>query len=72
MQASGDDGLKFIDLKLKMVNGKISVDVLSKPINSFTYGLSSTCYPNRNIKNVPKNIAVRLRRICDSDGKYDY
>ena len=72
MQAAGDDGLKFLDLKLKMVNGKISVDVLSKPINSFTYVLSSTCYPNRNIKNVPKNIAVRLRRICDSDGKYYY
>ena len=72
MQAAGDDGLKFLDLKLKMVNGKISVDVLSKPINSFTYVLSSTYYPNRNIKNVPKNIAVGLRRICDSDGKYYY
>ena len=33
--------------------------------------LHSTCYPNRNIKNVPKGIALRLRRICDSDEKYD-
>ena len=29
------------------------------------------CYPNRNIRNVPKGIALRLRRICDSDEKYD-
>ena len=54
-----------------MVNGKISVDVFSKPTNSFTYVLPSTCYPNRNIRNVPKGIALRLRRICDSDEKYD-
>ena len=33
--------------------------------------MSSTCYPNRNIKNVPKGIALRLRRICDSDERYD-
>ena len=37
MQAAGDDGLEFLDLKLKMVNGKISVDVFSKPSNNFTY-----------------------------------
>ena len=64
MQAAGDDGLEFLDLKLKMVNGKISVDVFSKQTNSFTYVLPSTCYPNRNIKNVPKGIALRLRRVC--------
>ena len=68
MQAAGDNGLEFLDLKLKMVNGKISVDVFPKPTNSFTYVLPSTCYPNRNIRNVPKDIALR---ICDSDEKYD-
>ena len=71
IQPAGDDGLEFLDLKLKMVNGKISVDVFSKPTNSFTYVLPSTCYPNRNIRNVPKGIALRLRRICDSDEKYE-
>ena len=71
MQAAGDDGLEFLDLKLELVNGKISVDVFSKPTNSFKYVLLSTCYPNRNIRNVPKGIALRLRRICDSDEKYD-
>ena len=54
MQAAGDDALGFFDPKLKMVNGKISVDVFSNLTNSFTYVLPSSCYPNRNIKNVPK------------------
>ena len=36
-QAAGDDGLEFLDLKFKMVNGKISVDVFSKLTNSSTY-----------------------------------
>ena len=61
--------MEFLDLKLKMVNGDISVDDFSKPTNSFTYVSPSFYYPNRNIKNVPKGIALRLRRICDSDEK---
>ena len=71
MQATGDDELGYLDLKLKMVNGKINVDVFSKRTKSFTYVLPSTWYSNRNIRNVPKGIALRLRRICDSDEKYD-
>ena len=71
MQAARDDRLEFLDLKLKMVNGKISVDVLLKPTNSLTYVLPSTCFRNRNIKKVPNDITLRLRGICDSDEKYD-
>ena len=71
MQAARDDGLEFLDLELKMVNGKNSVDIFSKPTDSFTYVLPSYYYPNRNIKNAPKGIALRLRRICDSDEKHD-
>ena len=71
MQVARDDRLEFLDLKLKTVNRKVSVDVLTKLTSSFTYVLSSTCYPNRNIKNVTNSIALRLRIICDSDEKYD-
>ena len=71
MQAAEDNGLRFLDLKLKMVNVKIVVDVFRKPTNTFTYVLPSTCYRNRNIKNIPKGITLRLRRICDSAEKYD-
>ena len=70
MQSADDNGLEFLDLKLKIQNGKISVDVYSKPTNSFTYVMPSTCYPRKNINNAPRGIALRLKRICDSDEKF--
>ena len=49
MQVADETVLEFLDLKLKIVKGKINVDVYSKPTNSFTYVLPSTCYPYKNI-----------------------
>ena len=38
MQIADENGLEFIDLKLKMnENSKITVDVFSKPTNDYTY-----------------------------------
>ena len=72
MSVADHSGLEFLDLKLSlMVENIIRVDVFSKPTNSFTYVLPSTCYPKRNIENVPKGVALRLRRICDTDEKFD-
>ena len=39
--------------------------------NSFTYVLPSTCFSKSSIENVPKGVALRLRRICDSDDKFE-
>ena len=62
------DSLEFLDLKLMFdkESKKISVDVFSKTTNSFTYVLPNTCFPKINIENIPKGVALRLRRICDS------
>ena len=70
MQIAENKCLEFLDLLLKFDKNKIEVDVYSKPTNSFTYVLPTTCYPKRNINNIPKGIALRLRRICDSDNKF--
>ena len=37
MQVQGEDGIEFLDLKLKFENSKIAVDVLVNSINSFVY-----------------------------------
>ena len=34
MQAAGDDGLEFLDLKLKMVDGKISVEFFQNQLTA--------------------------------------
>ena len=66
--ANSNSILEFLDLSLHInEHNKICVDVYAKPTNSFTYVLPSTCYRKRSIIKVPKGIALRLRRICDSD-----
>ena len=72
MQIADDvNGLEFLDLKITCLNGKLSVDVYSKPTNSFTYVMPSTCYPMKNINKLPQGTGLRLRRICDTTEKYE-
>ena len=71
MEIADENGLEFLDLKLKIVEGKIRVDVYAKPTNSFSYTSPNTCYPNKNICNIPKGIALRLKRICYDNETFD-
>ena len=67
------DVLEFLDLKLKFdkEHKRISVEIFAKATNSVTCVLPSTCFPKISIGNVPKGVALRLRRICDSDDKFE-
>ena len=67
------DVLEFLDLKHKFdkEHKRILVEIFAKATNSFTYVLRSTCFPKNNIENVPKGIALRLTKICDSDDKFE-
>ena len=69
MQVQDEDGIEFLDVKLKLENSKIAVDAFAKPNNSFTYVLPSSCYPRKSLNNIPRGIALRLRCICDTDEK---
>ena len=72
MYVANESVLEFLDLSLdKTEQNKFCVDVYVKLTNSFTYVLPSTCYPKRNITNIPKSVALRLGRICHSDEKFD-
>ena len=72
MQTENENGLKFLGLRLKLKGcKKITVDVYSKPTNRLTYVNPKTCYRSKNINEIPEGIALTLRRICDSDEKYE-
>ena len=58
MEIAGDTGLEFLDLKLKISEGKIRVDVIAKSTNSFSHTTPNTCYPENNICNIPRGIAL--------------
>ena len=71
MKIADENGLEFLDLKLKMnEKNKITIDVFSKPTDSYTCVMPSTCYPSNNINNVSRGIALRLKHICDSDENF--
>ena len=65
--------LEFLDLKLTFDKEykHISVGIFAKATNSFTYVLPSTCFPKNSIENISKGVALPLRRICDSDDKFE-
>ena len=67
------DTLEFLDLRHKFDQEakQISVDAFAKDTDSFIYVLPSTCFPKNNIENILKGVALRLRRICDSDVKFE-
>ena len=71
MHVQDEDGIEFLDLKLKLENGKIAVDLFAKPTNSFTYVLPTGCYPRKSISNIPRSMALCLRGICDTDEKFN-
>ena len=70
-EIAGDTGLELLDLKLKITEGKIRVYVYAKSSNSFSCTTPNTCYPKSNISNIPRSIALRLRRISDDDETFE-
>ena len=69
MHVANKNGLELLDLKFKIMEEERSVDVYSEPTNSFKYVVPSTCYPYKNIKSIPKSIALGLQQIFDADEK---
>ena len=60
-----------VTFKFDKESKQISVDVFAKDTDSFTYVLPSTCFIKNNIENIPKSVASHLRRICNSDEKFE-
>ena len=71
MQVQGEDETEFSELTLNLENSKIAIDVSAKPTNSLTYELPTSCYPRKSLNNIPQCTALRLRRICDTDEKFN-
>ena len=71
IEIAGDTGLEFLDLKFKINEGKIRVDVYAKSANSFNYTTPNTCYPKNNISNMSRGTAHRLRRIYDDEETFE-
>ena len=49
MEITGETGLEFLDLKMKIAEGKIRVDSYVKPSNSFSCTSPNTCYSKKHL-----------------------
>ena len=49
MEITGETGLEFLDLKMKIAEGKIRVDAFVKPSNSFSCTSPNTCYSKKHL-----------------------
>ena len=47
------------------------VNIFAKATDSFTYVLLRNWFPKNSIENVPKGVGLQLRRIFDSDDKFE-
>ena len=70
MEVATDIEFSDLNLKVDKESKEISVDVFAKDTKSFRYVLPSRCFPKNYIERIPKDIALRLRSICDSDEKF--
>ena len=49
MEITGETGLEFLDLKMKIAEGKIRVDAFVKPSNSFSCTSTNTFYSKKHL-----------------------
>ena len=54
----------FLDTKSCLVDGRIVVDLYTKPTDTHQYLIPLSCHPKHCSKNIPYSLALRLRRIC--------
>ena len=54
----------FLDMEVKMINGKIVTDLFRKKTDTVKYLLPSSCHPSHIFGNIPYSLALRLVRIC--------
>ena len=63
--------IAFLDLLIRIINGKLVTTVYSKPTDSHLYLQADSCHLEASVKGIQKGVALRLRRICSSLEEYD-
>ena len=56
--------VNFLDVVIKIKNGRLSTDLYSKPVDSHQYLHYNSCHPEHIKKSIIYSQTLRLRRIC--------
>lgn len=68
---SSKESVDFLDVKVKLVGGKIQTSLFSKKTDAHLYLTTKSCHPTHVIKNIPKGQLIRVRRICSEEEDFD-
>ena len=66
----GGNSLEFMDLLIKIEDGKLITTVYSKPTDGHLYLHNDSCHPRNTKLAVQHGTALRLRRICSTDEEF--
>ena len=59
-----------LDLRISIVENKLTTTVYSKPTVFHLYPHADSCHKDSSIKGIQKSVSFRLRRICSSGNDY--
>jgi len=62
----------FLDTVSSIENGKLTVDLYTKPTDKHQYLLPTSCHPKHCAKNIPYSLALRMRRICTQTPTFEH
>ena len=54
----------FLDTTVHFFHDHLQTEIYTKPTDAHQYLLPSSCHPRHVIKNIPKSLALRIRRVC--------
>ena len=66
----GNQSICFLDLRISIVENKLTTTVYSKPAHSHLYLHADSCHKKSSIRGIQKGVALRLHCICSSDNDY--
>jgi hypothetical protein len=68
-----ENSVVFLDLIIfSDKDGYLFFNLYIKPTNTFSYLLPISNHPSHIVKNIPKNLLIRIRRICSTYNDYLY
>lgn len=64
------ENIPFLDTLVSLKDGAITTDLYVKPTDTHQYLAANSCHPRHCKEAIPFSQALRMRRICSSDGDF--
>ena len=65
------EGTEFLDTFIYNKGYKLNTKVYSKPRDTHSFLVPTSCHATHIVKNIPKSVAHRLFRICSEQENYE-